>query len=397
MLLSYKNIISYLNNNLYFSKPKFHQNTQTKNMSKKNKNYYFPFEQENIQTLIDEMENSSQIEQDDMNFPLFNFQSPNIPEISSSSNKTDNSTNSNSSGEEAFQPYPISCYSLTLQNVLNAMKIQKAAIYLQTIISEMKPNELSSLINQLKGNFCFLMKDKNGNYFCSDIFKLCTPLQRQCILQEIFNYVDVISIHEFGTHAIQTLIEYISTKEEANLLCSSLCDEMKMPKVALHPRGAYVIQKIINKIPEELRTNFNSYFLKVVPLLSVDIFGVCTVKQFVLYTKFEPTIIIFLNIIYKHFYVIAKNKYGNYLIQFLLEFWWNKNEMFAFKILIEKSFYEFSIDEFSSHIVEKYIKKLNLENKQRLYREVLQKGIFNILLNNRYGMFVVNKLINCLK
>ena len=92
-----------------------------------------------------------------------------------------------------------------------------------------------------------------------------------------------------------------------------------------------------------------------------------------------------------------KNKYGNYLIQFLLEFWWNKNEMFAFKILIEKSFYEFSIDEFSSHIVEKYIKKLNLENKQRLYREVLQKGIFNILLNNRYGMFVVNKLINCLK
>ena len=75
-------------------------------MSKKNKNYYFPFEQENIQTLIDEMENSSQIDQDDMNFPLFNFQSPNIPEISSS-NKTDNSTNSNSSGEETFQPYQI--------------------------------------------------------------------------------------------------------------------------------------------------------------------------------------------------------------------------------------------------------------------------------------------------
>ena len=241
------------------------------------------------------------------------------------------------------------------------------------------------------------MTDKNGNYLCSDVFKQCTPLQRRNIIYEIFNHISDIAIHEFGTHSIQTLIELISTPEEASLLCSSLCNESTMQKVALHPRGAYVIQKMISVIPEDIRVHFNMYLLKVVHLLSVDVFGVCTVKHFALFTKRESTIVQLLNVVYTHFYTIAKNKYGNYLIQFLLKIWWNKNQMFVFKVLIERSFYDLAVDEYATYIVEKYIRMLSYDEKQRIYTELLQKGILTLLINNKYRTLMVSKIVNCFK
>ena len=358
-----------------------------------------PIEQFILQSLIDDIDSTSQTEQEDTSLPLFNFDNKNIIKSNSHlhSNKTDNSTNSNSSSEESVPHNHLSFPSLTLQNILSALTSQKVSIYLQKIVREMKSSELDLLLNELKGNFFSLMIDKNGNYLCSDIFKLCNPFQRQVIIKEIFNFIDDIAIHEYGTHSIQTLIEFASTKEESFLLCSSLSNDFKMSKVALHPRGAYVIQKMIQRIPETIRNNFNYYLMKIIHLLSVDIFGVCTVKQFALFTKNELTIVHFLRIIYKHFFIISKNKFGNYLIQFLLKLWWNKCEMFTFKLLIEKSFFELSIDEFSSHIVETYVKMLTNENKQRLYNDLMQNGTLVSLTNNKFGVYVVNKIVGRFK
>ena len=359
----------------------------------------FSLEPSNIQTLLDNLDNSSQIDQDDLSLTLFHFNTPtsSFSSLFNSPHHTTPSTNSNSSTEETTSPNTLALPCLTLQTVLNAMANQKVSIYLQRLIKEMKQSELDSLLNELKGNFFCLMIDKNGNYLCSDIFKQCTHLQRRNIIYEIFNYISDIAIHEFGTHSIQTLIELTSTQEEANLLCSSLCNEFTMQKVALHPRGAYVIQKMISAIPEDLRVNFNMHLLKVVHLLSVDVFGVCTVKHFAMFTKRENTIVQLLNVVYQHFYTIAKNKYGNYLIQFLLKIWWNKSEMFAFKVLIEQSFYDLAIDEYASHIVEKYVRMLSNDEKQRIYTKLLQNGIFTLLVNNNYRTLVMNKIINCFK
>ena len=359
----------------------------------------FSLEPSNIQTLLDNIDNSSQVDQDDLSLTLFHFNTPTTSVIShhNSTHHATPSTNSNSSTDDATPSNPLAFPCLTLQTVLNAMTNQKISIYLQKLIKEMKQSELDSLLNELKGNFFCLMLDKNGNYLCSDIFKQCTHLQRRNIIYEIYNHISDIAIHEYGTHSIQTLIELTSTQEEANLLCSALCDEYTMQKVALHQRGAYVIQKMVSIIPEDIRINFNLYLLKVVHLLSVDVFGVCTVKQFAMYTKRENTIAQLLNVVYQHFYTIAKNQYGNYLIQFLLKIWWNRNEMFAFKILIERSFYELAIDEYASHVVTKYVRMLNYNEKQRMYTKLLQKGILTLLVNNKHKALITTKILNCFK
>ena len=74
--------------------------------------------------------------------------------------------------------------------------------------------EIANFIKEIKGSFSQIMKDKNGNYLCSDLFKSCTTSQRIEILQEIYSKFDELSIHEYATHPIQTLIELAHTEEE---------------------------------------------------------------------------------------------------------------------------------------------------------------------------------------
>lgn len=285
-------------------------------------------------------------------------------------------------------------FLFTKKEIFNALVSQKTSIYLQGTIREMSSFEIANFIKEIIGNFEQIMKDKNGNYLCSDLFKACTPSQRIEILHEIFPKFDDLSIHEFATHPIQTLIELAHTPEEIALITSSLSTQTKIIKVSLNPNGSYVIQKIIMNIQEEKRQNFNMYLLSIIPLLSQDMYGVCTSKKFVSSTHTPFLIQGMITIITNNFFAIAQNQYGNYLIQYVLELWWNKIEMCYIKKIIENYFYQFSINQYASHISESYIKMLSDNEKKMFLSSLLQNGMYFSLLKDKYGIFVMNKLSN---
>ena len=85
--------------------------------------------------------------------------------------------------------------SFTHQEILISLSNQKNAIHLQSTIREMNPFEISNFIKAIQGDIPNIMMDKNGNYLCSDLFKVCTPFQRISILKQIFNVFDIIAIH----------------------------------------------------------------------------------------------------------------------------------------------------------------------------------------------------------
>ena len=85
---------------------------------------------------------------------------------------------------------------------------------------------------------------------------VCVPNNILVHCGEIYSKFDELSIHEYATHPIQTLIELAHTEEEIALITSSLSTNTKILKVSLNPNGSYVIQKIISNIPEEKRQNF---------------------------------------------------------------------------------------------------------------------------------------------
>ena len=254
--------------------------------------------------------------------------------------------------------------SFTKENILNSFKNQKLTKQLQKYLYEIPKETIDNIIKELSGTFRTIIKNRNGNYFCSDLLKVCNKEQRIIILKELSNTLNEDCVDEFGTHPIQNLIELSSSDEEYKLLLSSFSDFNKILMASLNQNGAFVIQKLIVYIPEKMRTEFNNMFIKLICILSRDMYGVCTVKKFIGYTKNEIIFKHVLNVILTNFANISGNQYGNYLIQYLLERWWKTSEGVFLKKMITLKFQTLLTNHYSCYICDLFIKLCNQEEKK---------------------------------
>ena len=251
-------------------------------------------------------------------------------------------------------------------NILMSFNSQRSTKILQKSLSESPKETIDKILNELSGDFRMIVKNKNGNYFCTDLLKVCDKNQRIKILKELSPTISEDCTDEFGTHPIQNLIELASSEEEYNLLLASFNDLNKILMASLNQNGSYVIQKLIVHIPEKFRMEFNLMFVKFVCILSRDMFGVCTVKKFIGYTKNELIVKQILNCILTNFVNISGNQYGNYLIQYLLEKWWKTSEGVYLKKLIISKFQVLASNHYSSYICDLFLKLCNTEEKKHL-------------------------------
>jgi hypothetical protein len=174
---------------------------------------------------------------------------------------------------------------LTGKAILSCFKTQKTALILQNILMESSKEEIDNIINELSRNYRDLIKDKNGNYFCSDLFKICNQEQRIKILKELTKTISDDCVNKFGNHPIQTLIEYSACEEEYQLILNSFNDYLKLVYASFDTYGSYVIQKIIEHIPEKFRIKFNLLFIASIPIIAFQKFGMYSEKIYILYKK----------------------------------------------------------------------------------------------------------------
>jgi hypothetical protein len=328
------------------------QNSLNTQITKENKNADFSemleYESSNYETLNASIKGQSQYSKNSINsntilFPLF---SPNLY------NKLD------------FKKDQLKFFSK--QNILFSFTNQKSTKQLQKSLVGISKDIIDFIIYELTGCFRMIIRDKNGNYFCSDLLKICYKNQRIKILKELSNTINEDCTDEFGTHTIQNLIEFASSEEEFKLLLVSFNDFNKITVTALNQYGTHVIQKLIVHIPEKFRMVFNLMFVKFVLVLSRDMYGVCAVKKFIAYTKNEVILKQFLNLVLTNFINISGNKYGNYLIQYLLEKWWKKEEGISLKNIIISKFPILAENRYSSYVCSLFIKLCNDEEKKQL-------------------------------
>ena len=237
-------------------------------------------------------------------------------------------------------------------SILSAFNNQRSTIILQKGLKEASKETINIIIKELSGSFRDIIRNKNGNYFCSDLFKVCDKNQRILILKELSNTISDDCVDEFGTHSIQTLVELAKCEEEYKLILSSFNDYDKVLTASLNQNGSFVILKIIVNIPEGYRMEFNLKFIKFLCILSLYMYGVCAVKKFIGYSKNELLIKQILKIILTNFVNISENQYGNYLIQYILEHWWNTQEGTSLKKICISNFYKLAENHFSSYICE---------------------------------------------
>jgi hypothetical protein len=257
------------------------------------------------------------------------------------------------------------------------MNDQKTVFILQKILNESKSADIKLIVKELIGEYRKLILDKYGNFFCKDLFKICDQNDRITILKELYLTLSEDCCNNYATHPLQALIEYSSTEEEYELILYSFNDYNKVLLATTDPNGSYVIQKIITRIPERFRSNFNFIFASFIGFVCKKKYGIVAVKKFIEFTRGENITQQMMNSIKLNFMNFAVDKYGNYLIQFILEKFANFTEGKEIKDLIFKNFNIMCKSKYSSFICELYVKLLNIEEKNELTKTLDINSIIN--------------------
>ena len=279
---------------------------------------------------------------------------------------------------------------LTKKAIMASLINQQTTIILQKILMESSSETIESIVKELKGEYRKIISDKNGNYFCTDLFKICTQKDRIIILEELSPYLSEDCVNNFATHPIQTLVDFSSCEVEYKLILYSFNDYNKLLFASLDPNGAYVIQKIIVRIPERFRNEFNFIFTSFISFVCKQKFGIVTVKKFLSCTKNEQIISNMMKLIRGNFMNFAIDKYGNYLIQFLLEKWANFPEGKEIKELIVQNFKVMCQQKYSSFICELFVKLLSEEEKIALIKTLDLNEFKN--MNNQHATKILKSL-----
>lgn len=282
-------------------------------------------------------------------------------------------------------------FSLTRKAIISSLSDKNTALMMQKIINEAPKEQIDNIVNELKGLYWELIREKNGNYFCRDLFKICEQEQRIMILNELTKTIADDCTNKYATHPLQTLIDFSSCEQEYKLILDSFSDRNKLFYASFDSFGSYVIQKIIEHIPEKFRKKFNLLFILIIPNLSLKQYGVCCIKKFIEFTKDEDIIDKVINVIRKVFVLISTNNYGNFLIQFMLKKLNNTQYGNKLKQAIRDNFKVLSENKYSYYICDLYLKFASKEEKEKLM------NIYSMNLNNyRNSSNLINNFNNCI-
>ena len=277
-------------------------------------------------------------------------------------------------------------------SLCNFLKNQKDSREAQNALTNMKENEVEILINKLKNYISDVTIDKYGNYFTQKLIQICVPSQRVKIIQNINTRFVEIALNSFGTHPLQSLMEIINMPEEKKLILKYILGN----EIALSfdTKGTHILQKYISNTKDEDRYELNVNIVNLIDKLIVDISGVCVLIKLIKHSKDKILLEKVANYITNHeplFFI--QHPYANYAVQVLIM---NPVALpFCDKIIetIVNNYLSLSMQKFSSNVVENCIKFADEKSVKKIYNAIIDQEKVESLLNNNYGNYVLEKLI----
>ena len=291
-------------------------------------------------------------------------------------------------------------YNMTLNSILlfneqeffSLITTQKGSRTIQNVILTSSEKEIDIILEKIKNKSSEIMIDKYGNYFFQKLIEKSTIKQREFILNSIKDYFIEIANNSFGTHPLQYLIEKITSKKEKEIILNSILG--KELNLGLDSKVTYVLQKFISLTKDEERLLLNKNILNHISKLINDPFGVCVLIKLIKHTNDKYIKIKISKFISDNNPLsFIQHPYSNYVVQSLF----NENDIIycdnIIKVIIE-NFYVLSLKKFSSNVVENCLKFGNENIVYEIYKNIiLSEDKIEVLLNNIYGNFVIEKLI----
>ncbi|XP_062202038.1 uncharacterized protein LOC133904571 [Phragmites australis] len=265
--------------------------------------------------------------------------------------------------------------------------------FIQEKIATATPEEKDMVFIEIIPRVAELVTDAFANYVIQKLMEHGAPSHRSIIAEFLVGNVLRLSCHKHGCRVIQRAIEFgdldqkirIAKELDGNIL--RCIDDQN---------ANHVVQKCIEHVPRQhIKFIFKSMYGRVVDL-SAHPYG-CRVIQGILEHCDDPSIQkVILSEIMEQVYWLAKDKYGNYIVQHLLQHGIPPLQSAIIRIFAGRVM-SMSQGKFSSNVIEKCLMHGNYEEKQMIINEVLGSGggtdALVVMVDDPYANYVVQKVI----
>lgn len=287
-------------------------------------------------------------------------------------------------------------------HVVEFTKDQHGSRFIQQKLPVATAEEKEIVFNEIRDISFELMTDVFGNYVIQKFFEYGSATQKQVLLEYMSGNIYDLSLQMYGCRVVQRALEALPVEGQVSIV-SELKDHVLT--CAKDQNGNHVIQKSIEKIPfENVRFILDSLGSHIYHL-STHPYGCRVIQRLLEYSDVEDQKNILAELNRFVFYLI-QDQYGNYVIQHILERGSQSDKAEILKVAFS-SIVNFSKHKFASNVIEKCIKHGTLEQRQRIWREVmlgnedLEKETVEddsplaLMMKDQYANYVIQKLVEC--
>jgi len=218
------------------------------------------------------------------------------------------------------------------------------------------------------------------------LMQSCSPEQRYTLLQKISPFMVKIDCHKKGTHTLQVIVTLMNKGVEYHLIREAFKD--CIVNLAIDPYATHVIQKLITIIPLSDLGFIYGPLLQGFMEVARHTSGILVIKHLIRKVENVPNLKKeIVNVILNMFEDLIQDQYGNYTIQYALEFFPFDCDDILEKILVRVISY--SSQKYTSNVIEKCVTIAPPQYLKRVINEIMKLERLSDLMKNKYGNYVL--------
>jgi hypothetical protein len=195
---------------------------------------------------------------------------------------------------------------------------------LQKLLTQGGTEIVTRVIDEVELSLPLVMCDTYANYMCQQLFQAASAAQRLRLLSRLSPKFVEVARDRRGTHSLQALISHISTRDEEDVLATTLQGEIE--SMALDVHATHVLQQAISccmaKPGPQRKLDFVfGDVCKFLSRLAIDANALGVVKRCITHSQVRGYAPLIAERLEAHMFEFVENPYANYAVQHALETW----------------------------------------------------------------------------
>lgn len=279
---------------------------------------------------------------------------------------------------------------LTKDFVVALAKTQEGSKWLQKKLLKGHPSVIKDILEGLETSLPEIMCNMYGNYLCSSAFQACSVSQRLRMLEISCRSLCYVAKDRWGTHAVQSLLSLLCTREEMSILTPAIKDHIV--ELCCHQHGSHVMVRALVSLGIPCPDVVIGTIASNMRAIAHNPHGLAVLKRVISLAQPGEQRRQLLRELSHHAVDLVQGPFGNYAVQHAIEEWGGAECESIIKAL-QGRLLQLSIQKFSSNVVELLLRHAPQEAQQKLVLELGSPERAEVLMSTVYGQYVARQLL----